>query len=881
MPLVYSGKLYVEKLTANIDISTGRAQVTSEYLLRNASTKALPVELGATRPAIARLAARATTTVRTKAPAVRFPSRGVPKAATQATKLTLAARQQHLLDLDYTDAVLGERIKSYMFLPHITADGALLMQKVAEYKVTLQLPKGAKRIVSSSVPPTTVRNTAEGMICEFSQHDAFPLPVTVKWTERDEDVVVSKSARQLTGNRIEVTLRLRNRGTAAASNLTVVDTYSAAEAKAVSGEGLGVATYNEKDPRLEYRHKLTLNPRQALTLKYVIEAHDIEVRVPATVVTIDDTIIAISPVGPMFKFPPPPPPPKAAFVLPAGWGFDYKDGGDHHINEHGMWCTGQNYDEGHEQLSWSTGCIYADKNFDDDYRWTVAHQIMRFNPGYIHHDATPWLAKTGSVSVHSDDFQHESLKQFTHAVVLLRGWRFDFSSDDHHINKLSIKIATTSFDKATGRVRWTTHTTYADKNFDDNYRYLYYYTILAFNGAKVVASFSGRDQGGTAAHMGSVTNTALKNHSNAMVIPVGWSFDFTSDDHHINEHNFKIQNVKYTASTGKVDWSAHLNYSDKNFDDDYDWSYDVLVIATNNGESREYSQGPYTDDGGLDNKNYSVALPTVFKPITWTNGIKDGDETGVDCGGSSPARDMQCVRTTVNPGNGSSSSYYSLKDSDDLNVVHTFATIALLEYAQHLGHDINTYYTGPEQGDRYVDAVAWYVDRHMEYVADGGSWNGAQNAYRTLTQSGHRGSKDFAGDCEDHAILRAALLRSLGMNHTCVFCADHHNSVDQGQVQECNGGKEKSGGHTYNLVVYKGKYRILDYGNMRARYWANSQCWDQHATDNLWNDHTGKHWSNKDTSPYGSSNPLVNYPGNPVSPGGNWDWRSYFNDITP
>lgn len=877
----YTGKLSIEKLTALVNLSAANAEVSSEFHLRNNDSSPLEVELGAARRAIAQFNLRPVTTTRrwiSDRPIVRHP---LPAAATWAAALTLGAHQKQVLDLDHSDEVLGDHIKTYMYMPGLMADRLQLVQQIPEYKVTMKLPKKAKRIVNSSIKPTKVRRNAEGLLCEFSQRNAYPLPITVKWTERSEDVSVTKRVRRLTGNRIKVTIRLRNLGVTAARNLTVLDSYSAGEVEPVSGQGLRAVSNNKKDMRVEFRRRVTLNARQILYLVYIIKANDIRVRVPATVVSVNQSIIAISPEGPEFNFPPPPPPPKAALVLPSGWGFDYRHGGDHHLNEHGMWCNGQNYDAGRDRLWWNTGCIYADKDFKDDYRWTVSHQILRFNPGYAHHNSTPWLAKTGSITTHTDHFQHETLKQFSNAVVLLRGWRFDFTSSDHHINKIAIKIATTHFDKAAGRVRWNTRVTYADKNFDDNYRYLYYYTILAFDGATAIAAYSGRDNGGTAAHMGSVTRNELKNYGNAMVIPIGWSFDYTSKDHHINEHNFKIQNVNYTPSSGKVSWSAHFNYSDKNFDDDYYWRYDVLILASNSGEAREYSRGPYADDGGLDNKSYAVTLSSIFKPITWDNGIKDGDETGVDCGGSSPARDMQCLHTEVNPGNASSSGYFSVKNADQCNVVQTFATVALMEYAQHVGQDFNTFYSGPAKGDRYVEAIAWYVDQHMDYVKDGGSWKGAQKAYRTLTQSGHRGSKDFAGDCEDHAILRAALLRSLGMNHTCIFCADHHNSVNQGQKKECGGGKKKSGGHTYNIVVYKGKYRIMDYGPMRARYWANNKCWDQHATDNLWNDHTGKHWSNKDTSPYGSSHPMVNYPGNPVSPGGNWDWRSYYNDITP
>ena len=181
--------------------------------------------------------------------------------------------------------------------------------------------------------------------------------------------------------------------------------------------------------------------------------------------------------------------------------------------------------------------------------------------------------------------------------------------------------------------------------------------------------------------------------------------------------------------------------------------------------------------------------------------------------------------------------------------------------------------------DRYVEAVAAFVDNHMEYVSDG-LFGGSQSAIDTLVNSADRGPGDFNGDLEDHAILRAALLRALGFSQQCIFCADHHNDYDQGQDQECHGDKKGSGGHTFNIAVYKGKYRIMDYGPMVPLFWANKQAWNQHVVDNIWNDHTGKHWSQKNVKPFNSVLPMVNYPGNPCSPSSNWDWRTYFNDVT-
>lgn len=217
---------------------------------------------------------------------------------------------------------------------------------------------------------------------------------------------------------------------------------------------------------------------------------------------------------------------------------------------------------------------------------------------------------------------------------------------------------------------------------------------------------------------------------------------------------------------------------------------------------------------------------------------------------------------------------------ENVIVIKTFAKNALYEYAIEQNQNFNTFYSGPHKPDRYVEAVAAYVDKYMEYVKDGGSFNGSQTALTTLTKTGHRGSGFFNGDCEDHAILRAALLRALGFPHQAIFCAEHHNTRDQGQHEECKDSNKKAGGHTFNIVIYKGKYRILDYGRMQPRYWANKRAWDQHVVDNIWNNHTGKHWSEQDVSPYNSPHPMVNYPGNHIHPTSNWDWRTYFNDVT-
>lgn len=880
MGKVYKGPIRLRKLSVDVNVEGNKATTKTEYLFNNTARTIQRLRLDVTRPGLSMLKARRPTIVRPIAPTISTGDMKKVKGGSLSARL--APRSDLVVDLDTINEVLGDVTKAISFLPNISSREEEFAHRLDEYYVRLELPVEAKKVIASSVKPTKVTRSGSRLICEFKQSDVYPIAFYVKWTEVDVPVTVKKKVRHSFGNKTTVTIIVKNMSDKALSDLAISEDYPEDQAiPAPRQTALKWVNHGEKSRRLSHKVSFSLNAYEEKTLRYTIIRQGIGASIPATSLFKSGVLVGVAEAVGFVPIPVQPAPPKAAFVLPSGWSFNFKHGGDHHINEHGMWCSGQNYNEHSETLHWSTGTIYADKNFDDDYYWSVNHQVVRFNPGYCYHGNTPWLAKSGRTTTHNGTFQNDDLKQFNNAVVLIRGWRFDFTSSDHHINQIMLWIDNVRFDRNRGRVNWRTRVRYADKNWDDNYRYLYYYTILGFNGTTSYINYSGTDRGGSAAHAGHIQQNTLKNYKDAMLFPMGWKFDYKSSDHHIDQNNFKLQNVIYSKSTGRVSWTAHLKYSDRNADDDYNWSYRVLALATNAGESREYSAGPYLDNGGVDSKSYNRNLEALFVPITWNNGIMDGDETGVDCGGSSPAKNMNCCRSSVNPGNSSSSGFFNLKNINEQNVVRSYAQLALFEYANNHGFDYNTLYSGAEEPDRYVEAIAWYVDQHMEYVSDSGiMWSGSQSAIKTLLYSGHRGSKQFAGDCEDHAILRAALLRSLGMSKYCVFCADHHNSVDQGQDEECYGEKKGSGGHTFNIVIYKGKYRILDYGSMRCRNWANKAAWKQHVVDNIWNDHTGKHWSKQDVSPFGSI-PLVNYPGNPSSPTSNWDWRTYFCDITP
>jgi hypothetical protein len=256
--------------------------------------------------------------------------------------------------------------------------------------------------------------------------------------------------------------------------------------------------------------------------------------------------------------------------------------------------------------------------------------------------------------------------------------------------------------------------------------------------------------------------------------------------------------------------------------------------------------------------------------VSCTDGLQNRDETDVDCGGSCPGVCTDCCvfpGWEVDLGGGGNFSF----DSPE---VETTAIEALMEYADCLENpdcrgrlptkifmeDYSSVGVLDLLGipDAIMEAVAYYVDAHMQYMYDGSDgWS--QSAAYTISESRYRSGEipgpdetripvgscpnDYCGDCEDHAILREALMRYLGISADCAYCADHFND------------KWGDGGHTFNLVLYRNKWRIMDYGPLGSGF---NTDWGPHnlfgaLTDtagahgkgwrgSLWNDERGEYW---------------------------------------
>ena len=287
------------------------------------------------------------------------------------------------------------------------------------------------------------------------------------------------------------------------------------------------------------------------------------------------------------------------------------------------------------------------------------------------------------------------------------------------------------------------------------------------------------------------------------------------------------------------------------------------IVATAPGNAATVTGGPYvaysnrrldfaaiarTSDGSASRKNAWVYVSNPKGHFTFTA------PTGSDNGYPSATSEQ------------TGANLYRL----DHNIVLNHAQDAVAEYANAMGLTVNDVLA---TADNMVAAVAWYVDAHMSWRYDdcpappapcgvtnrdvfannnfGGyspGWDFPQPADLTLSISGNvtnaTPNDDFMGDCEDHAILRAALLRALGFAPWSIW--DAIDRQNDGSIT-----------HEYNIVLYEGAYRIMDYGQINR--WLAAHAWDSHRSYYGWNEDNGPRGANSTTHNYLVNN-TDNYP---------------------
>ena len=320
------------------------------------------------------------------------------------------------------------------------------------------------------------------------------------------------------------------------------------------------------------------------------------------------------------------------------------------------------------------------------------------------------------------------------------------------------------------------------------------------------------------------------------------------------------------------------------------------VIAEFDPESGGYNQravdGICRSTVGLIDEATLGVVETFIIPGNCEDGKRNGSEQGVDCGGSCPAQCVECIDPWT-------STYWPiavptqtseqigprlLQLQDDQLLVRAYDT--LFEFADEERKLVGQY----DDSDSILEAVAWYVDRHMSWRNDNGGgpnqtcinnvnnlgynpgWDFPIPASYTVNYTGRPGctscTNDFCGDCDDFAILRQALAKRIGISSKCIW-----DAIDL----------KSPGLHEYNIVLYQGKYRLMDYGTMDA--WLATHTTSMHETENNWNYVYGPREPDAGNE---AGDFTHNYPPDgPLSPGSKvdcpttWNYHTYYQDTCP
>ncbi|MBW7942033.1 MAG: hypothetical protein H3C64_06425 [Candidatus Kuenenia stuttgartiensis] len=295
-------------------------------------------------------------------------------------------------------------------------------------------------------------------------------------------------------------------------------------------------------------------------------------------------------------------------------------------------------------------------------------------------------------------------------------------------------------------------------------------------------------------------------------------------------------------------------------------------VATGTGENLTYTGGPYPAYSNLQLHYGAVAKTSTGSSKSTSGWVYVANPKGV---------------FTFAAPNGSNNNYPNSTSEQtganlyrlDRRIVRLTAQDALLEYA----NENNTSVAAISNiADELVGAVAYYVDKHMSWRSDSlnrivfanngfgdysPGWDFPQPADLTLTISGNltnaAPNDDYQGDCEDHAILRAALLRALGFAPWAIWDAIDRQKREDGTYFLT---------HEYNIVLYEGAFRIMDYGLIDR--WLDSHTWNSHSSYYGWNENNGPRGANATTHNFLKNN-TDNFPGGKACPG-EWNYEKYY-----
>jgi hypothetical protein len=252
---------------------------------------------------------------------------------------------------------------------------------------------------------------------------------------------------------------------------------------------------------------------------------------------------------------------------------------------------------------------------------------------------TTFLEDSGSIAVahgstcgqsDEEDEQKEislpgsyTLPQYANrAVVVLNGWSFEFLNGDHELRSMKAYLKNISLKNSV--LTWDAHGYIKDENFDDPYKFCYYYTTIALNDAKVKARSIPLKAGSsaglfTSVPKGSKTDSALNVNSNYLqteprradeaiaLLPQGFGLGYSNQssaipacfdcavDREVLQIAFRLGRPEaFRSDSYFIDRPQALD-ADKNIADDGYLSWDTHAALRDQDERRAFWTHEYVD----------------------------------------------------------------------------------------------------------------------------------------------------------------------------------------------------------------------------------------------------------------------------------------------
>ena len=203
------------------------------------------------------------------------------------------------------------------------------------------------------------------------------------------------------------------------------------------------------------------------------------------------------------------------------------------------------------------------------------------------------------------------------ATIVLDGFRAEYLSGVHHIAQISAVIG--NIQKLGSQLRWDATGQLSDRNFDDGYRWCYFYTVIAWNRNAIDARVIGQRDAQTFSSSRSDEDVALVTASaflqdrsltrgqRAAVLPDGITYNWESGDRQLLQIAYNLYGETFlqagrkwsvpsptnpnSEASGAVSWEVNAIFKDKNDSRDYRFGARTIVLA---GTGVDVKQPPFT-----------------------------------------------------------------------------------------------------------------------------------------------------------------------------------------------------------------------------------------------------------------------------------------------